>query len=226
MSNLESGYSLIEIATILVIVSLLLSGALKGQELITGAETRNLISQQNGIKAAYFGFLDRYHALPGDYPAAVGNIKGVIRAGNGNGRIELDNGTDAEYILVWDHLSKAGFIDGRYEYSATITDGNTPKNHYSGYLQLVDDNKYGDPSNATTSVRPNLKTGNHVPVNILAEMDRKIDDGNPYGGTFQFSDYAASGVAPNAADCVDTSGATPQWKVTGEASNCGGASIF
>ena len=30
----------------------------------------NLISQQDGVKAAYFGFLDRFRALPGDYTQA------------------------------------------------------------------------------------------------------------------------------------------------------------
>lgn len=226
MKTQQGGFTLIEIAIVLVIIGLLLGGVLKGQELITSARVRNMISQQDGIKAAYFGFLDRYRALPGDYSAAVGNIKGVTIAGDGDGQIELDNGTNAEYILVWDHLSKAGFINGSYNYAATVNDATTPKNPYSGYLQLIYDNKYGDPAVATTAVRHNLKTGNQVPVNILAEVDRKIDDGNPYGGAFQFSDYAASGVAPTAADCIDATVTPPQWKVSGEASNCGGASIF
>ena len=73
----EQGFTLIEIAIVLVIIGLLLGGVLKGQELITSARVRNLISTQDGIKAAYFGFLDRYRALPGDYSAAVGNISGV-----------------------------------------------------------------------------------------------------------------------------------------------------
>lgn len=229
MKNQQGGFTLIEIAIVLVIIGLLLGGVLKGQELITSARVRNMISQQDGIKAAYFGFLDRYRALPGDYSAAVGNIKGVATGNNGNGDGQiLDTATIKESILVWDHLSKAGFINGSYEYSATVADSNTPKNPYSGYLQLNYDNKYGDPAVTTTTVRHNLKTGNQVPVSILAEVDRKIDDGNPYGGSFQFSDYAASGAAPTAADCVvPASGTTPaQWKISGEASNCGGASIF
>ena len=91
----QRGFTLIEIAIVLVIIGLLLGGVLKGQELITSARVRNLISQQDGIKAAYFGFLDRYRALPGDYPAAaaVANINGMTLGctgggGNGNGQIE------------------------------------------------------------------------------------------------------------------------------------------
>lgn len=227
MKTQQSGFTLIEIAIVLVIIGLLLGGVLKGQELITSARVRNLISQQDGIKAAYFGFLDRYRALPGDYSAAVGNIKDVTKQGDGNGQIELANAAgDAEYILAWEHLSKAGFINGSYTYAATVTDTSTPKNPYAGYLQLIYDGNYGeDPTKSPK--RHNLKTGNQIPVNILAEVDRKIDDGNPYTGAFQFSTYAASGATPpDPAKCVTGTGAAAKWNVTGEENNCGGASIF
>ncbi|MEQ1775315.1 MAG: prepilin-type N-terminal cleavage/methylation domain-containing protein, partial [Burkholderiales bacterium] len=101
----QRGFTLIEIAIVLVIIGLLLGGVLKGQELITSARVRNLISQQDGIKAAYFGFLDRYRALPGDYTAAVTNITGISVAacnagvGNGNGQIEAGS----ESVLAWEH---------------------------------------------------------------------------------------------------------------------------
>ena len=80
---------LIEIAIVLVIIGLLLGGVLKGQELITGARVRNFIQQQDGVKAAYFGFLDRYRALPGDYTQALANIPNIgavctSAAGNGS----------------------------------------------------------------------------------------------------------------------------------------------
>ena len=75
------GFTLIEIAIVLVIIGLLLGGILKGQELITSARVRNLISQQDGVKAAFFGFQDRFRALPGDYTAATTNIANVTGGG-------------------------------------------------------------------------------------------------------------------------------------------------
>ncbi|MDP3686236.1 MAG: prepilin-type N-terminal cleavage/methylation domain-containing protein, partial [Sulfurimicrobium sp.] len=60
MKSQQQGFTLIEIAIVLVIIGLLLGGVLKGQELINNARVRNIINQQDGIKAAYFGFQDRY----------------------------------------------------------------------------------------------------------------------------------------------------------------------
>ena len=56
MKHSQRGFTLIEIAIVLVIIGLLLGGILKGQELITSARVRNLANQIDGVKAAYFGF--------------------------------------------------------------------------------------------------------------------------------------------------------------------------
>src|SRR4051812_16414941 len=122
MRNREEGFTLIEIAIVLVIIGLLLGGVLKGQELITGARVRNIVQQQDGVKAAYFGFLDRYRALPGDYSKATTTIAAMstanCNAGNGSGDGQIST-TGNEDILVWEHLSKAGFINGTYVCAAT-----------------------------------------------------------------------------------------------------------
>lgn len=228
----QEGFTLIEIAIVLVIIGLLLGGVLKGQELITSARVRNLISQQDGIKAAYFGFLDRYRALPGDYTAATTNITGASKNGDGNGRIESSNAAgDHEDIAVWEHLSRAGFINGTYTYATAPTDNppSNPKNPYAVYLQLAYDSTYG-PSGTTPPAKHNLKTGPQIPVEIVAEVDRKIDDGAPNTGSFQFSAYqgnAAAAPADNgAANCTSGTTATATWNATNGNSNCGGASLY
>ena len=226
----QSGFTLIEIAIVLVIIGLLLGGVLKGQELITIARVRNVISQQDGFKAAYFGFLDRYRALPGDYSQANPNIANVAAGANGNnnGRIEsiAGGGTIDEHVAAWDHLSKAGFINGSYTYAVVPeTNASAPTNPYARYLRVIYDNNYAANAGA---LRHNLKTGNQIPSDIMAEIDRKIDDGNPIGGTFQFSTYnggGAGGVAP-------VGGAANQcyvgtaWSSAVVDTNCGGTSLF
>jgi len=227
MRTLARGFTLIEIAIVLVIIGLLLGAVIKGEELIRAARVRNLITQQQDIKAAFYGFQDRYRALPGDYASAAANLNCGTTAcvnGDGNGRIEAPNATGIhEELLVWSQLSAAGFVNGSYTAGATDaipTDANSPKNAYSVYMQLAYDNNYGG---GTSPAKHNLKTGGHIPVEIIAEADRKIDDGNPYTGAFQFSPYAPPGsTAPTAASCVNGTA----WYINGDSSNCAGASLF
>ncbi len=231
MLRRQRGFTLIEIAIVLVIIGLLLGGVLKGQELITSARVRNLISQQDGIKAAFFGFQDRYRALPGDYTGAQANANipnvAATLGGNGDGQI-LNTAGANEQTIAWTHLSHAGFLTGSYN-MATATDAvaqaNTPSNSYNAFLQIIYDNNYsivvGDPAAAT---RHNLKTGNQVPVEIMTEVDRKIDDANPGRGTFRFSTYLGAGTAPTAATCADLTNGV--WLTTSGQTDCGAASLF
>src|SRR5438045_4960054 len=62
----QHGFTLVEIAIVLVIIGLLLGGILKGQEMITQAKIKNSIADFSGISAAYYGYQDRYRAIPGD----------------------------------------------------------------------------------------------------------------------------------------------------------------
>ena len=62
----QSGFTLVEIAIVLVIIGLLLGGVLKGQELIENGRVKSAAADMNGITAAYNSYLDRYRKLPGD----------------------------------------------------------------------------------------------------------------------------------------------------------------
>jgi len=226
----QKGFTLIEVAIVLVIVGLLLGGIVRGQEMISSARARSVVAQQDGIKAAFFGFQDRYRALPGDYGAADSNLNcgaSTCLNGNNNSYIEAAaTGTVAhEDILAWSHLSAAGFLSGNYVMAnasvAVPDDTNTPKNSYQMYLQLGYDTEWGVTAN--TIRRHNVKTGSLLPVELLAEMDRKVDDGKPYTGAFQFSPYApGSAIAPDPAKCV--SGL--EWNVLGAEIDCGAANVL
>jgi prepilin-type N-terminal cleavage/methylation domain-containing protein len=238
MQKRQSGFTLIEIAIVLVIIGLLLGGVLKGQELITAARVRNLISTQDGIKAAYFGFLDRFRALPGDYTLATTNIQGATAIGNGNGRVEtggavVNGSVPEEHILVFEHLSRAGFINGTYTYAAAAAPATSPTNPYGVYLDVIYDGLYGAGTAGTPSaLRHNIKTGAQIPVDIIAEVDRKVDDGAPNTGGFQFSRYqgnAAAAPTDGAAAspaCTSATTAAGTWNTTNGSTNCGGASLL
>lgn len=223
MSKRQKGFTLIEIAIVLVIIGLLLGGVLKGQELITGARVRNFIQQQDGVKAAYFGFLDRYRALPGDYSQANGNIPnlgtvcttGTPGNGNGDGQIAPAGTQPHEALLVWEHLSKAGFINGSFTCAAAQSTATSPSNPYGSVLMLQYDALY---QGAGTASRHNLKTGTQVPSDILAEIDRKVDDGNPLTGSFR---------APAAAAATCYSSTAPgSWVTASPGANCEATTLF
>ena len=89
-SNSIRGVTLVEIAIVLVIIGLLLGGILKGQELINNAKVRSIADRQNSLKVAWFAFIDRFQALPGDYVYAAQYIPGATN-GEGNGLITQKN---------------------------------------------------------------------------------------------------------------------------------------
>jgi hypothetical protein len=60
------------------------------------------------------------------------------------------------------------------------------------------------------------------PVELTAEIDRKIDDGNPYTGTLPFSGYAPGSTAPDPTTCTTGS----NWNISNGETNCGAASLL
>ncbi|MGB8338678.1 MAG: prepilin-type N-terminal cleavage/methylation domain-containing protein [Burkholderiales bacterium] len=221
----QKGFTLVEIAIVLVIIGLLLGGILKGQELISNARVRNVADQVNAVKAAYFAFQDRYRALPGDYlqAQAIANIPNVVRGGNGNGQID----PGAEQVEAWRHLANAGFIScAQCTAGAGTTPGNdnSPTNAYGGVMSIVYDGAYNNQAAGAGPLQNNLKTGNQIPSNILVEVDRKIDDGNPRTGSLRFSTFFATGAAPVPATCAPIG--SDNWLVVPPDNNCGAAALF
>src|SRR5215467_2384373 len=185
----ESGFTLVEIAIVLVIIGLLLGGILKGQEMITQAKIKNLINDFNGVSVAITSYQDRYRALPGDDQNAT--TRWTVQApgkGNGDGVIigkYKDNDTSGtggapadgkESNLFWQHLRIAGFVAGL----TTGTGSGTPPPNAAGGLIGVESGVVGTSGLGFTST---IICFSNLPEKIASAIDGQMDDSVPNSGT-------------------------------------------
>lgn len=114
----KSGFSLVELAIVLVIIGLIVGGILTGQDLIKASELNAVISEHNKYSTAVNTFSLKYNGLPGDLKNATSYWTSATANGDNDGLIETVN----EAFRGWQHLSLAGIIPGSYPGTHT---GNT-----------------------------------------------------------------------------------------------------
>lgn len=117
----ERGFTLVELAIVMIIIGLLIGGILKGQELIANARLASTISSIKGFDVALNTFRDKYDAMPGDMVGPATRLPNcaaapcVPAAPNGNGRIDSVTFTAApagENAAAFVQLSAADMISG------------------------------------------------------------------------------------------------------------------
>jgi prepilin-type N-terminal cleavage/methylation domain-containing protein len=187
-TNNQRGFTLVEIAIVLVIIGLLLGGILKGQEMINQARIKNVINDFNGITAAVNSYQDRYRAVPGDDQGATARWTVAAPAGgNGNGIIAgLYNANNtagtggapaaaAESNLFWQHLRLAGFVSGA---TAGLGSGTPPPNATGGIVG-VETGVTGTNGMGFTSL---IICTSNLPDKIAIAVDTQMDDANSTTG--------------------------------------------
>ncbi len=190
MKARQTGFTLVEIAIVLVIIGLLLGGILKGQEMITQAKIKNVINDFNGITAAMNSYQDRYKALPGDdLNAATRWTNGAIvtvYSGDGNGVFctgacpatlaanqQYNNPaggapatTTPEVNMFWWHLRLAGFVGGS---TGDVQSSISQPTNAAGGIMGVQTSGMGFTSNIICS--------SNLPDKIAIAVDTQMDDG-------------------------------------------------
>ncbi len=229
----RSGFSLVELSIVLVILGLLTGGILAGQSLIRAAELRSVSTEANRWVAATQTFRDKYFAPPGDFAKATQFWTAV--AGNStdnwtttcystytqgtatcNGDGSGTTNTGAERYRYWQHLAAAGMIEGSYtgdSPGALVRGSNIPGSKLSNAVWVLN----YMPNDAGTAGYMFAGDYGHMlqlrdpgsAVSVLKpeeawNIDTKMDDGKPSTGKI-FSSYGTT-YAP--VTCATASGVT------------------
>ena len=183
----QSGFTLVEIAIVLVIIGLILGGVLKGQVLIDNARYKNFAKQIESYRAAVSTFQDMFQGLPGDLlntaaldPAAV--------PGNGNGQIVggFCDVAAEESCTAWSHLRYAGIIPGDPTTSGTIS---APSHTYGGLVSSI------STGNWANGVLEHKILTRGIPGEVAQRYDNEFDDGNATTG--DVARFGGSGATYN-----------------------------
>lgn len=214
----QAGFTLVELAVVMIIIGLLIGGVLKGQELITNAQITATVAQLKGIEASTSSFRDSYAALPGDMRSPNTRLPNCSAApcstaGDGNGRLNTTpaaNPTAGEAQRFFVHLGAADMITGIIPGSDT-PGGNFPAGKLNNtVIQVGYAGSSGDLAGATSAT--NASAGHYLVINGTVgaaaatalrpvdamKIDTKLDDGMPNTGSVR--------AVGSTADCGDANG--------------------
>lgn len=191
-SNRQSGFTLVELAIVLVIIGLILGAVLKGQQMIENGKVKSVENDLKGVTAAYYSYQDRFKAIPGDDLLAANHVTdGLPGDGDGllsglfNDKVALATGATTESQKFWQHTRLAGLMTGE----ATGTAALPPNNSVGGVLGVQSSlvaKVYGMTGNVVCT--------SNIPWKIALSVDTELDDGNSDTGT----------IRAGAADTPDT----------------------
>jgi len=199
----QSGFTLVEIAIVLVIIGLLLGGVLKGQEMIENAKIKGLVNDLTGVSSAYHSFQDRYQAMPGDETTATITARGWVigvAGGNGNGVLNVTpaqtftNG--GEQAAWWDELGASGFMS--VSPLGTAVQASLPKNAIGGFIGATL-GPYGLSNSGPSACLSGLNTRQAAGVDTVIDGPLPATNIGNNVGSFVGINGAANPLAPVAA---------------------------
>ncbi len=173
----QKGFTLVEIAIVLVIVGLLIGGVLKGQEMITNAKLKRIERDHAGMVAAMFSYQDRYRQLPGDDDQAdtrftIFNGQAATINGDSDGSISGNwvGAADTETANFWKHLRASGLVPGGGN------DDTLPTNVYGGNTGI---------RNGSLMIAGHVTIFGSIEGPIAAIIEARLDDGDSSTGRIQ-----------------------------------------
>ena len=205
MRRHQSGFTLIEIAIVLVIIGLLLGGILKGQELINSARVKSLAADFRNVPIFIYGYQDKFKALPGDDGGVIAHVGslGILATtggptGNGviGGAWDSTTQTDESY-LFWQHVRLAGLAPGSTDTAVPAV--YAPLNALSGRIGIQSAAPFTGLNGSYFICSAN------IPGKYARQLDILLDDGNSATGSMM-AGPTANGTTGGTTPLVD---ATP-----------------
>ncbi len=198
----QSGFTLIELAIVLVIIGWLLGGVLKGQELINSAKVKNMATDFKNVQVYIYGYQDKFKALPGDDGQVATHLKGATVATTGtvsNGVIQGDwdseTGTD-ESVLFWQHVRLANLASG-----PTTVDANFyPKNADGGRFGVQSISGFTSVSNMSGTY---VACSRGILGKFAKQLHVSLDDGDGSKGSVRV--VVKASISDGIAAAVDSS---------------------
>lgn len=221
MKRKQSGFTLIEIAIVLVIIGLLLGGVLKGQELINSAKVKNLARDFGNVPTFINMYQDKYRSLPGDDGSADKHVtNGVIcdpvdtakHCVLNNGLIDgpwdatLADGKKNESFLFWQHIRLAGFLSGTTD--ITVNDF-IPTNSNGGRLGVQSNVNFTTITSNNAGTAGTEITGTYIVCSsgilgkFVKHLDSTLDNGDTDTGSMRAIKTGETGKSELSANIKD-----------------------
>jgi prepilin-type N-terminal cleavage/methylation domain-containing protein len=204
----QNGFTLVEIAIVMIIVGLLIGGTFGGMKLIENMQVNKTVQDLKAIESAALTFKDTYGRLPGDIVNPAARLPNCTAApcstaGNGNRRYDFTTWSEAltatmEKYTFWSHLQAADLLSMGTKNTTTMDFGEgQPDGPLSGYRLVSNGNSAifvaGEKNNegaaifisSTPSVAITGSPEFTVSCQQLGSVDRKIDDGITYNGNMK-----------------------------------------
>ena len=195
----QKGFTLIEIAIVLVIIGLLVGGILQGQELIENSRVKQAVKDINGTAASMFAYQDRYGRIPGDDgPTATLTARGAswngVTGPNPNGVLAVNTNAvftgAGESGQFWQHMKAAGFISGNPADTGLLA---LPTNPWGGLMGILSATMGG-------GLTGNKVCISQVPGASAVAIDGEMDDGLGASGRLRATlGTSGQNTAPSAA---------------------------
>ena len=182
----QTGFTLIELAIVLIIIGLLMGTALAGQQLINSARVKNLATDFKNIPTYLYGYQDRFKSIPGDDASADIHMSGatIATATVGNGVIEgawNSEITSDESLLFWQHVRMAGFAPGITDINVSNMNSFLPANGEGGRLGIQ-----SFPENTIVGLGGSYAVcSGGIAGRLAKELDVLMDDGDTTTGSMR-----------------------------------------